>query len=90
MFEESAKLLVWVISVVLLAVIILPQMIRILEKLVQAASMISAQPIALQLRFLQTMKEISSEHNTTTILPVPINLFAPFIKRSESPTPKEP
>ena len=90
MFEESAKLLVWVISVVLLAVIILPQMIRILEKLVQAASMISAQPIALQLRFLQTMKEISSEHKTTTVLPIPINLFAPFIKRSESPTPKEP
>lgn len=60
------------------------------EKLVQAASMISAQPIALQLRFLQTMKEISSEHNTTTILPVPIDLFAPFIKRSESQTPKEP
>jgi regulator of protease activity HflC (stomatin/prohibitin superfamily) len=59
------------------------------QKLVQAASMISAQ-FALQLRFLQTMKEISSEHNTTTILPVPIDLFAPFIKRSESPTPKEP
>jgi regulator of protease activity HflC (stomatin/prohibitin superfamily) len=56
------------------------------EKLVQAASMISAQPIALQLRFLQTMKEISSEHNTTTILPIPIDLFAPFIKRSESPS----
>src|SRR6266576_5215420 len=60
------------------------------EKLVQAASLISAQPIALQLRFLQTMKEISSEHNTTTILPIPIDLFAPFSKRSESPTPKEP
>src|SRR6202040_2461932 len=60
------------------------------EKLVQAASMISAQPIALQLRFLQTMKEISSEHNTTTILPIPIDLFAPVIKRSESPATKEP
>jgi len=60
------------------------------QKLVQAASMISAQPIALQLRFLQTMREISSEHKTTTILPVPINLFAPLIKRSESHTPKEP
>ncbi len=60
------------------------------EKLVQAASMISAQPIALQLRFLQTMKEISSEHNTTTLLPIPIDLFAPFIKRSESPATKEP
>ena len=44
------------------------------QKLVQAASMISAQPIALQLRFLQTMKEISSEHKTTTILPIPIYL----------------
>jgi regulator of protease activity HflC (stomatin/prohibitin superfamily) len=50
------------------------------EKLVQAASMISAQPIALQLRFLQTIKEISSEHNTTTILPLPIDLFAPFMQ----------
>jgi regulator of protease activity HflC (stomatin/prohibitin superfamily) len=50
------------------------------EKLVQAAAMISAQPIALQLRFLQTMREISSEHNTTTFLPVPIDLFTPFMK----------
>src|ERR1700737_4691622 len=50
------------------------------EKLVQAASMISTQPIALQLRFLQTMKEISSEHNTTTILPIPIDLFRPFVR----------
>ena len=53
------------------------------EKLVQAAAMISAQPIALQLRFLQTMREISSEHNTTTFLPVPIDLFKPFIKASD-------
>jgi regulator of protease activity HflC (stomatin/prohibitin superfamily) len=50
------------------------------EKLVQAAAMISTEPIALQLRFLQTMREISSEHNTTTFLPVPIDLFSPFIK----------
>jgi regulator of protease activity HflC (stomatin/prohibitin superfamily) len=60
------------------------------EKLVQAATMIAAQPIALQLRFLQTMKEISSEHSTTTFLPVPIDLFTPFIQRSKNPTPKEP
>ncbi|HEY4813543.1 MAG TPA: SPFH domain-containing protein [Chthoniobacterales bacterium] len=53
------------------------------EKLVQAAAMISAQPIALQLRFLQTMKEISSEHNTTTFLPIPIDLFAPYIRKDE-------
>ncbi len=51
------------------------------EKLVQAAAMISAQPIALQLRFLQTMREIASEHNTTTFLPVPIDLFSPFMKK---------
>src|SRR3954447_13629829 len=50
------------------------------EKMVQAASMISKEPIALQLRFLQTMREISSEHNTTTFLPVPIDLFTPFLK----------
>ena len=53
------------------------------EKLVQAARMISEQPIALQLRYLQTMKEISSEHNTTTFLPIPMDLFAPFLKESK-------
>ncbi|HEY2122956.1 MAG TPA: SPFH domain-containing protein [Chthoniobacterales bacterium] len=54
------------------------------EKLVQAAAMISEQPIALQLRYLQTMKEISSEHSTTTFLPIPIELFAPFMNKTES------
>src|SRR6267154_1899189 len=51
------------------------------EKMVQAAAMISKEPIALQLRFLQTMREISSEHNTTTFLPVPIDLFTPFLNK---------
>src|SRR2546429_257992 len=51
------------------------------EKLVQAAAMISVQPIALQLRFFQTMREISSEHNTTTFLPIPMDIFAPFRKQ---------
>jgi regulator of protease activity HflC (stomatin/prohibitin superfamily) len=55
------------------------------EKMVQAAAMIATQPIALQLRFLQTMREISSEHNTTTFLPVPIDLFSAFIKKMEGP-----
>src|SRR6266849_5186736 len=53
------------------------------EKMVQAAAMIAKEPIALQLRFLQTMREISSEHNTTTFLPVPIDLFSPFLKNLE-------
>src|SRR5256885_762105 len=55
------------------------------EKMVQAAAMMSKEPIALQLRFLQTMREISSEHNTTTFLPVPLELFTSLIKKSEPP-----
>src|SRR5512141_332816 len=51
------------------------------EKMVQAAALISKEPIALQLRFLQTMREISSEHNTTTFLPIPIDLFTPCMKK---------
>jgi len=50
------------------------------EKMVQAAALISKEPIALQLRFLQTMREIAREHNTTIFLPVPIDLFSPFLK----------
>src|SRR5919108_5780192 len=57
------------------------------EKMVQAAAMMSKEPIALQLRFLQTMREISSEHNTTTFFPLPIDLFTPLIKKSEPPKP---
>src|SRR4030095_2287946 len=53
------------------------------EKMVQAAAMISKEPIALQLRFLQTMREISSEHNTHTFLPGRIDLFTPFIRSLE-------
>jgi regulator of protease activity HflC (stomatin/prohibitin superfamily) len=56
------------------------------EKLVQAATMISAQPIALQLRYLQTMREISSEHTTTVILPLPIDLITPFLKKVTAET----
>src|SRR5437763_4769163 len=55
------------------------------EKMVQAAAMISKEPIALQLRFLQTMREISSEHNTTTFFPLPIDLLTALIKKGEPP-----
>jgi regulator of protease activity HflC (stomatin/prohibitin superfamily) len=54
------------------------------EKLVQAAAMMSEQPMALQLRFLQTMREISNEHNTTTFLPIPLDIFKPFLKKPEA------
>jgi regulator of protease activity HflC (stomatin/prohibitin superfamily) len=50
------------------------------EKLVMAAAMIAPQPIALQLRFLQTISEIASEHNTNTIIPLPIELFTPLLR----------
>jgi regulator of protease activity HflC (stomatin/prohibitin superfamily) len=55
------------------------------EKMVQAAARMSEEPMALQLRFLQTMREISSEHNTTTFLPVPLDLFTSLVKKSEPP-----
>ena len=51
------------------------------EKMVQAASLIATEPIALQLRYLQTMREMASEHNTTTFLPLPIDLFSAFLKK---------
>ena len=49
-------------------------------KLSKAAEVISKNPIALQLRFLQTLAEVASEKNSTTIFPVPIDLLTPFIE----------
>jgi regulator of protease activity HflC (stomatin/prohibitin superfamily) len=54
------------------------------ERLAQAAQVLSSTPIAVQLRFLQTMREVASERNTTTFFPVPIDLFAPFMRGRES------
>jgi len=50
------------------------------QRLHDAAEIIAVQPIALQLRFLQTLSEVASEHNSTTIFPVPIDLFTPYLK----------
>ena len=50
------------------------------QKLADAAQIISLQPIALQLRYLQTLREVASENNSTTIFPVPIDLFTPFME----------
>ncbi len=52
------------------------------QKLRDAAEIISTQPMALQLRFLQTLTEVASEKNSTTIFPVPIDLLKPFIEQS--------
>lgn len=51
------------------------------EKLVMAAAKISTQPVALQLRFLQALTEVATEHNSTTVFPIPIDLISPFIQR---------
>ncbi len=49
------------------------------RKLVAAAKIMSADPAALQLRFLQTVSEIAAENNSTTLFPIPMDLFAPFL-----------
>ena len=50
------------------------------DKLSEAASKIGRHPVAIQLRFLQTLLEVGSERNSTTIFPLPIDLFKPFIE----------
>jgi regulator of protease activity HflC (stomatin/prohibitin superfamily) len=55
------------------------------QKLADAAAVIGQQPMALQLRFLQSLVEVASEKNSTTIFPVPIDLLTPFLKK-DSPT----
>ncbi|MGB5746403.1 MAG: slipin family protein [Desulfobacterales bacterium] len=49
-------------------------------KLAEAAVIIEKHPTALQLRYLQTMNEMATESNSTTIFPIPIELFKPFLK----------
>ncbi|MEK6537200.1 MAG: slipin family protein [Actinomycetota bacterium] len=53
------------------------------EKLALAANVIAAEPVALQLRYLQTLVEVASEHNSTTIFPVPIDLIKAFMGKAE-------
>src|SRR6187455_2528995 len=56
------------------------------ERLKDAANVMSENPITLQLRFLQTMLEISSERSSTLILPLPLELFKPFMSGSNGPS----
>jgi len=53
------------------------------HRLAEASSVIQAHPMALQLRFLQTLTEVASENNSTLVFPIPIDLFEPFIKAKE-------
>ena len=50
------------------------------NRLTEAAGIIERHPVALQLRYLQTMSEMAAESNSTTFLPIPIELFAPFLR----------
>ena len=52
-------------------------------RLVEAAAIIGEHPEALQLRYLQTLREVSAENNSTTLFPIPIDLFRVFMKRED-------
>ncbi len=49
------------------------------EKLADAANVISRNPVTIQLRYLQTLIEIGSENNTTTLFPIPMDMIKPFV-----------
>ncbi len=59
------------------------------DKLNQAAHIISETPVGLQLRYLQTLGEVAAEKNSTTLFPIPIDLFKPFIELITKQTEKE-
>jgi regulator of protease activity HflC (stomatin/prohibitin superfamily) len=50
------------------------------EKLNEAGRIMSEQPISLQLRYLQTLALVAAENNSTTLFPIPIDLFKPFME----------
>lgn len=50
-------------------------------KIVDAAALMEVHPIAVQLRYLQTLREIATENNSTTLFPIPIDLFEGFMKK---------
>jgi regulator of protease activity HflC (stomatin/prohibitin superfamily) len=53
------------------------------QKLAEAAAVMERSPISLQLRYLQTLREMSSEHTTNTIIPLPMELLRPFLALAE-------
>lgn len=52
------------------------------EMLAQAARTLSSDPAAIQLRYLQTVTEIAAENNSTTLFPIPMDLFRPFLEKA--------
>lgn len=57
------------------------------DRLAAAVKIIDVYPTAIQLRCLQTMREMSAENNTTTVFPLPLDLFRPFIKWAQKDNP---
>ena len=57
------------------------------QRLSDAADIMNRNPITLQLRYLQTLAEIATEHNSTTIFPVPIDLLEPFLRLRQNAAP---
>jgi regulator of protease activity HflC (stomatin/prohibitin superfamily) len=53
------------------------------QRLAEAAAVISGNPIALQLRYLQTLTEVAADKNSTMIFPLPIDLLSPFINKEK-------
>jgi regulator of protease activity HflC (stomatin/prohibitin superfamily) len=51
------------------------------QRLSEAAAILSKNPASIQLRFLQTLSDIASEHTATVVMPIPIDLLTPFLKR---------
>jgi len=56
------------------------------QKLADASVIIEQHPVALQLRYLQTLSEVATENNSTTLFPVPIDLLAPFLQAAKKTT----
>jgi regulator of protease activity HflC (stomatin/prohibitin superfamily) len=56
------------------------------QKLADASQIIEQHPVALQLRYLQTLSEVAAENNSTTLFPVPIDLLAPFMEAAKKAT----
>ena len=53
------------------------------DRLAEAAKVIAEHPVAIQLRYLQTLREVASENNSTTLFPIPLDLFKPFLQLTD-------
>jgi regulator of protease activity HflC (stomatin/prohibitin superfamily) len=59
------------------------------QRLADASVIIEQHPVALQLRYLQTLSEVATENNSTTLFPIPIDLLQPFLRGLGGPAPTD-